>query len=60
MVGAGEPFEVSLKSERVQTPGDVADGPVAQLSSAFDLKLNLRQKQSVKIELTARETIITI
>lgn len=55
-----EPFQISLKSERVQAPGDFADGPATQLSSVFDLKLNLNQKQSVKIELTALETIIRI
>jgi len=57
---AAAPFRVSLKAERVQEPGAFAAEPEAQWPPAFELNLQLRQKQPVKIELTALETVITI
>jgi hypothetical protein len=55
---AEEPFRVSLKAERVQEPGVFA--PEEQFSSAFELNLNLSQKEELKFELMALGAIVTV
>ena len=57
---AAEPFQISLKAERVQEPAAVAVGASTQGSSGFALSLSFQQKQPVKIEVPALGTIITL
>lgn len=58
VVVADEPFQISLKAERVQEP--VAIAGVGGLVSSFALNLSFQQKLPVKIEVPALGTIITL
>jgi len=55
---AAEPWSVSLKAERVQSPAIFADEGKGQFSSAFEMTLS--QKQPVTIELMALRIIVTL
>jgi hypothetical protein len=57
---AGEPFRISLKAERVQTPSASAEGPAAQGAAALALNLKLSEMQPVTITLTGQGTFISI